>query len=491
MKKFTQLMMAAVLGSAVTTGTGYLLQDTATRLPVEETFAVQTVRNNPSGAYVPATNFVAPAKSVTPAVVHIRSTVASRSRQGNMDLQNIPAPFREFFNMPDGRQMPEQEGTASGSGVLISSDGYVVTNNHVIDEAKEIEVLLSDRRSYTAKVIGTDPTTDLALVKIDATNLPYVPFGNSDNIQVGEWVLAIGNPYDLESTVTAGIVSAKGRNINLLRENAAIESFIQTDAAINPGNSGGALVNEQGQLIGINTAIASRTGSYAGYGFAVPANLVLKVVEDLREHGQVQRAVLGVSIRTVDNRLAKEEGLRNTNGVYIAQVQPGGAAAKAGIEAGDVITGVQGQRVNTVAQLQEAIGRKRPGETVDVTLERDGKAKQFAIELLTLQADVAAVNTPDVLPLLSRLGVRFGEVSEEEAEKYNIEGGAKVKELYPGLLRNQTNIEEGFIITHLNKERVNSPEQLVKRLQSLKGGALVEGIHPNDPLRKQYFGFGM
>ena len=318
------------------------------------------------------TDFTQAAELSVNAVVHVKTTYRNQMSSQQMDL------FEYFFGRPgQQREMPAQQ--ASGSGVIISEDGYIVTNNHVIDRADQIQVVLNDKREYTATLIGTDPNTDIALLKIDESNLPVILMGNSDDLRVGEWVLAVGNPFNLTSTVTAGIVSAKARNINILNAEMKIESFIQTDAAVNPGNSGGALVNTRGELVGINTAIASRTGSYSGYSFAVPVSIVQNVVSDIRQYGIVQRAILGVQMREITSELQKEKKLSTLQGAYVERVVPDGAAEKAGIQSGDVITRIDDAAVKTGTDLQEHIGRHRPGDVVSVTLLRDGKT-------LTVQA---------------------------------------------------------------------------------------------------------
>ncbi|MDX1408157.1 MAG: trypsin-like peptidase domain-containing protein, partial [Saprospiraceae bacterium] len=329
---------------------------------------------NENGEIVPL-DFTRIAEDVMGAVVHIKSTYSYNGYRQQPGLPNPfedlfrNDPFRDFFNpryfyrSPSPDQQPDpQVRIGQGSGVIISEDGYIVTNNHVVADAVDLEVILHDNRSYQASLIGTDPSTDLALLRINENDLPTLPLTNSDDVQVGEWVLAVGNPFNLTSTVTAGIVSAKGRNINLLRERFAVESFIQTDAAINPGNSGGALVNLAGGLIGINTAIASPTGAYSGYGFAIPANIVSKVVEDLINYGVVQRGVLGVMIRTLDSHLREEQNLKATGGVFVDSLLENSAAGEAGIRAGDVILGIDDQEVLTSPQLQEIIARHRPGD---------------------------------------------------------------------------------------------------------------------------------
>ena len=316
-------------------------------------------------------NFTSASSIATPAVVHVNTSYKSQSIQAQEFYGNDL--FEYFFGQP--KQIMPRQSSASGSGVIISKDGYIITNNHVVENGSDIEVTLSNNKSYKAELIGKDKDTDLALLKVDADNLPFLNFANSDEVLVGEWVLAVGNPFNLASTVTAGIVSAKGRNINLLeniqgRSNTAIESFIQTDAAINPGNSGGALVNLKGEVVGINTAIATPTGTYAGYAFAVPANIASKVVEDLKEYGAVQRAFIGVNIISVDNEIAEQLGLDEAKGVYLQNVMKGGAADEAGLQNEDVILSINGTKVNDVAALQEKIASFRPGNVIKVSFLR-------------------------------------------------------------------------------------------------------------------------
>lgn len=312
------------------------------------------------------TDFTQAAELSVNAVVHVKTLYRNQSAR-------MVNPFFEYFFGHPGQtqEIPAQQ--ASGSGVIVSEDGYIVTNNHVIDRAEQILVVLNDKREYNAMLVGTDPTTDIALLKIDENNLPVILIGNSDELRVGEWVLAVGNPFNLTSTVTAGIVSAKARNINILNADMKIESFIQTDAAVNPGNSGGALVNTRGELVGINTAIASQTGSYAGYAFAVPSSIVQKVVSDIRQYGTVQRAILGVQIREITSDLQKQKNLTTLQGAYVERVITGGAAEKAGIRQGDVIIRIGETDIPSGTDLQEHIGRHRPGDVVAVTLIRDGR----------------------------------------------------------------------------------------------------------------------
>ncbi|MEQ8808153.1 MAG: trypsin-like peptidase domain-containing protein, partial [Imperialibacter sp.] len=371
-------------------------------------------------------NFVYAAKAATPGVVHIRSKYTSTPTASNNQFDQY---FQDFF----GNRGQRPPSGASGSGVIIADNGYIVTNNHVVENASEVEVLMNDNRTFDAKVVGTDPTTDLALLKIDGKNLPFVKFGSSEHINVGEWVLAIGNPFEFRSTVTAGIVSATGRNINILRDpsnrNLQIESFIQTDAAVNPGNSGGALVNLRGELVGINTAIATHTGSYSGYSFAVPTTLVKKVMDDLKEFGVVQRALLGVNIVDVNSALAEARGLNVLKGISIENVNPNSGAADAGLEKGDVIIAIDGKTVDNVAKLQEKIAVKRPGDKVEVGYIRDGKENTVKV---TLKSTSDSIEVVEARSSFSIEGSNFTDVSREEMQTLKIDGGAKATEVNDG-----------------------------------------------------------
>ena len=424
-----------------------------------------------------AESFVAASEIATPAVVHIKSVVkmAESSRRGGTPFEFFGNPFRDFFG--EGEPLNPRWGGGSGSGVIITSEGYIVTNHHVVNGADEIEVTLNDNRSYKAELIGSDPSTDLALVRIKEKDLPYLNYGNSDGIRVGEWVLAVGNPFNLNSTVTAGIVSAKGRNIDILNDRYRIESFIQTDAAVNPGNSGGALVNLKGELIGINTAIASQTGSFAGYSFAVPVSIVRKIVDDLKEYGAVQRGFLGVSIRDVNAGLAAEENLSVKRGVYVAEVNDNSAAKEAGIKKGDVITKVNGENVNTSSELQAKIGVKRPGETVILTVVRNGEERSFSVTLKNKSGELGLVKREDER-LMAELGATFVNPTPEELDNVKARSGAKVESLTQGKLR-AAGVREGFIITKVDKETVRSAEDLTRKLSGRAGAVLIEGYHPD------------
>ncbi|MFC2186231.1 Do family serine endopeptidase [Fulvivirgaceae bacterium LMO-SS25] len=494
MKKFMPLLLAGMLGSAVMYGTIQIFEDDAnvplkvehvSSMPVQG--AMYTADEN--GEIIPM-DFTAPAEAVMKSVVHIRST--SMQQMTSRQLGPSQDPF-EFFFGPRNRGGQNSQPTprvGSGSGVIINDQGYIVTNNHVIDNASDIEVTLSDNRSYKARLIGTDPNTDIAVIQIQEKGLPSIRFEDSDNIKVGEWVLAVGNPLSLNSTVTAGIVSAKARNINILQRDYAIESFIQTDAAINPGNSGGALVNLSGNLIGINTAIASPTGTYAGYGFAVPSNIVSKVVEDLIEFGVVQRGFLGVQINNITSDLAREYELDVVAGAYIASVIEGSAGELAGLNDGDVIVGIDGRTINSSAELLEYVGRKRPGDKVSLQIRRDGKE---------LSKDVILKNEDGSTELLARiepgsvksvLGAEMVAIDAELANKLGIAGGVKVLKLNPGLITQQVEMKEGFIITKVDGKAVKTPEDVERLLSSKSGGILLEGMYEGEP-GIRYYGLGV
>lgn len=396
-------------------------------------------------------------------------------------------PFQElFFGYGSGKQTLQ----ASGSGVIVNSTGYIVTNNHVIKDADEIEISLNDKRTFKAEVVGTDPATDLALIKVDGENLPHISYGNSDELAVGEWVLAVGNPFNLTSTVTAGIVSAKRRDINIIGNSAsggALESFIQTDAAVNPGNSGGALVNAKGDLVGINTAIKSNTGSYTGYSFAVPVNIVKKVMKDLVEYGKVQRGYIGVSIRNIDETLAKKEDIPTLKGAFVQSTMANGAAAQAGIKYGDVITKVGKVRVTNVTELQEQVAQFRPGDKVDVTLFRSGKSMIVPVTLKDLKGSTE-LSKESSTETRKVLGARLSDIDDEDMHTLNIKGGIKVTEVLPGKFRS-VGIKEGFIITKVDHKKVYSVKEFNEAVSKKNGGILIEGVYPNG--KTAYYGFGL
>jgi len=411
------------------------------------------------------------------AVVHI--TVTQKGQY--YDSNNI---FDWFFG--DGsnysQQRPIRQGV--GSGVIISADGLIVTNNHVVDNADEISVILNDKREFKAKLVGTDPSTDVALIKIDASNLPILKFSNSDNLKLGEWVLAVGNPFNLTSTVTAGIISAKGRNIGINQTLSGIESFIQTDAAVNPGNSGGALVNIRGELVGINTAIASQTGSYSGYSFAIPANIVQKVVDDLRKFGEVQRALLNVNIGDVNAEVAKKYNLDKIEGVFIGAVNPGGAADLAGIKDNDVIISIDDVAVNSTGELQEQISKHRPGDKIVVVVKRDNKRKPLNVTLRNTHGDTEIVkgDNPDDI-----FGAKFVAVSDRDKEELGIRYGIKITDLGNGKFKD-SGMKKGFIITQVNKTVISEVDDFKRIIKNSRGGILVEGIYPNGEVAYYVFG---
>ncbi|MDX9749073.1 MAG: Do family serine endopeptidase [Paludibacter sp.] len=423
------------------------------------------------------TDFTVAAELTVNAVVHVKvkAEVQPQGFRGG-------DPFFEYFFGPQFRQQQQpQIREGAGSGVIISEDGYIVTNNHVIDKSKEIEVVLNDKRSFTAKVVGADPNTDIALLKIEEKGLPYVIFGSSDSLRIGEWVLAVGNPFNLTSTVTAGIVSAKARSINILNSAMPIESFIQTDAAVNPGNSGGALVNTKGELVGINTAIASSTGAYAGYSFAVPASIVQKVVSDFRRFGVVQRAVLGVSLGELTSELAKEKNIKLLSGAYVAGVASQSAAEKAGIKEGDVITAVNGVAVKTVAELQEQIGRYSPGDKVTVDVVRDNKTLKLKAELKNRQGTTSTVTSDLSIDLL---GASFKSVDDKVKSKFGIDYGVEVKSVSRGKFAD-AGIKAGYIILKINNLKMSSEEDIKTAMESVAENAeenkvlWISGFYPN------------
>jgi len=438
-------------------------------------------------------SFTKTAEEVLKGVVHIKSTKMSNTRMPD-NQRNLPDPFRDFFGdqffrFESPRQMPNRPQVGTGSGVIINEKGYIVTNNHVIDNADDLEVTLHDNRTFKATVVGADPTTDLALLQIKAKDLPTVPLVNSEDIRIGEWVLAVGNPMGLNSTVTAGIVSAKGRNINILKEKFAVESFIQTDAAINPGNSGGALVNLEGGLIGINTAIASPTGSYSGYGFAVPSNIVNKVVEDLLTYGVVQRGVLGVMIRSVDGNLAKEKDLTINEGAYVDSLLENSAAGVAGIKVGDVITQVDGKVIKSSPDLQAKIAQRRPGDELTIGINRGGKELDVNVTLINTSGDKSLIER-EHKEVYAILGADLATIDKDLAEKLDINGGVQVEKLYAGKLRKHTQMREGFIITKIDGDEVQSKEDLIEKLEDKNGGVMLEGIYEDIP-GEYYYAFGM
>jgi Do/DeqQ family serine protease len=484
--------MAAVLGSLCTVATVTWVEKDKDKVVLSYTTSVPTnkvaYKVGENGKAIPL-DFTVAAEKVMPAVVHIRSTYSGYERP----QAEIPEPFRDFF----GPQMPQNQSPAeaAGSGVIINSDGYIVTNNHVVQDAEEVEVALYDNRTYKAKVIGTDPDTDIAVIKIDEKDLPFLSFVNSDQSKVGEWVLAVGNPFNLNSTVTAGIISAKGRSINILSRNTdqgstAIESFIQTDAAINPGNSGGALVNLDGGLLGINTAIASPTGSYSGYGFAVPSNIVSKIVGDLIEFGVVQRGWLGVSITSVNSHLADEKDLTVKEGALISAFAAESSAKQAGLKEGDVVVKIDKAPIRSNTALIEYIGTHRPGDQVNITVNRHGKEMTFPVVLKTREGKTGPVKMEE-RDATASLGMELEDLNKEALNQLDLEQGVIVKSLGNGKLARYTDIHEGFIITKVNDAPVKSVDNFNALIKNKKPGELVilSGTYKQNPKSEYNYAF--
>jgi serine protease Do len=432
-------------------------------------------------------DFTAAAAAATPAVVHIKTRIGARTVTNAQPRRSPFADlfgddFDDFFGGGSNRSMQIPEQRASGSGVIITNDGYIVTNNHVIENADDINVTLNNKKSYKAELIGADPSSDLAVLKITGANLPYLAWGNSDEVKLGQWVLAIGYPWTLDVTVTAGIVSAKARSLGLNRtkSNSPIESFIQTDAAVNQGNSGGALVDTDGKLIGINSAIASQTGSYAGYSYAIPVNLVKKIVGDLTKYGAVQRAFMGLQYMGDD---APEEDLRKQNiksgeGVYVTGVAEDGAAKQAGIKVGDYITGINGVRVVSGSEMVEQVANYKPGDKITVTYNRDGKDFNANITLRNKSGNYDIVKSGVAAETLNdKLGGTLENLDKKKAGQYGITGGVQVKKITGGLLKT-TRMQEDFVITSVNGQPVSSTTELMNILNKAKGTMRLEGIYP-------------
>ncbi len=504
MKKIGLIVLAAsFLGGAVAIGAYKLMERPNDSLSFANQQNTMFANNPGVGSSAGFPDFVQAAAAVSPAVVHIKTTYAAKggSSGANGGMQDM---FEQFFGGGGSRQAPRQPQAASGSGVILTSDGYIVTNNHVVDKAEKIEVILSNRRKVTAKVIGKDANTDLALIKVDASDLPFVPMGNSDNVRVGEWVLAVGFPLDLQTTVTAGIVSAKARNIGILnrgngmmteeeyeqfrrtgerptRTNNSIESFIQTDAAINPGNSGGALVNASGQLIGINAAIASQTGRNEGYGFAIPVNLAKKILEDFKKYGEVKRGYVGVSFRALDADVADELKIKENTGLYVSEVSPNGAAAAAGIKSGDIIKKVDGTAIYDSPDLQERIGRMSPGDKVALTvLTSTGSTKNINVTLKgeASIAVVAKVASKATGTNIAKLGASFAPASDAVKAKFNVKNGVVVTNVVAGQLFDYWDVKKGLLITKINGLAVNSAADIEKALPTSRDGrTTISGVN--------------
>ena len=436
-------------------------------------------------------DFVRTAEQTVNGVVSVKSYATPQVRQQGYDNYSNDPLLEFFFGQPRQRQsprrqqeQPRQQQLGLGSGVIISDDGYIVTNNHVIADAERLEVTLNDNRNFPATVVGTDPTTDLALIKIDAPQLHVIPMGNSEDLRVGEWVLAVGNPFGFTSTVTSGIVSAKARNISTttgMPSSGGIESYIQTDAAVNQGNSGGALVNLKGELVGINTAIYSSTGTYAGCSFAIPTSIVQKVIGDIKSYGTVQRAYLGIRFIELSPELINEKKLNGpTSGIYVAEIEERSAAMAAGLAEGDIITAINGKPTRTTAEMQEVITHFSPGDEVNIEYYRDGKAYSVETTLRNNRGGVALTKTNDS----GNLGAKMTAIDEETARRLQIRGGVALSDLDSDGLLARAGIREGFIILGVNGQRVSKPEQISSMARAIaqsQGGdkvLFISGIYP-------------
>ncbi len=472
------LFFTALGGAAMALGGAHLMGYSGKTVIIQERGTPPTQRTNLSAATAAMpSDFVGTAERTVEAVVHVKTT-AER-------VQNYYNPFNDlFFGRPSIPQRYEVQG--SGSGVILSEDGYIVTNNHVIDGAKDITITMANNDEYKATLVGADPTTDIALLKIEARELNYVEVANSDNVCLGQWVLAVGNPFNLTSTVTAGIISAKGRDINIIDEQSAIESFLQTDAAVNPGNSGGALVNTAGELVGINTAISSRSGSFEGYSFAVPSNLVLKVVKDLKDFGRVQRAYMGINYNEVTPALTAELDLNVNSGVYVAKVIADGSADDAGLKLGDVIINVAGKQVRSGADLTEALGQHRPGERLDIVVNRNGQNKKFEL-LLKNKLGTTEMLTKEE-ELLRSFGAELENLSANDKRSLGIRNGIRVSEILGGRFE-KAGIPEGFIIIKLNNIYIYEVEKFENLARQFNpgDGVLIQGFEPNG--KANYYAF--
>lgn len=421
-------------------------------------------------------DFTYAAETCVDGVVFVKVVKREKNREASI--------LEHFFGYGNPYSMP-RESVGSGSGVIISPDGYIATNNHVVANGEQIEVTLNDNKTYKAKLVGADPVTDVALLKVEAENLPVIPFGDSDSLRLGEWVLAIGSPFNLRSTITAGIVSAKGRSLPDMSGEFKIESFIQTDAAVNPGNSGGALVNTKGELVGINTAIASNTGSYTGYSFAVPVSIVKKVVDDIKEFGTVQRAMLGISMTELTQELAALAGMKGDfSGVYIAELNKGGAAYKAGIREGDVLVAINGKKMKNPSEVQAAVNSYKPGDKIELLVCRDGKESIYEAELQGEAVAVAATDSNEA----TVLGATLAEADKQILAKLRLRGGVQVVALDKGKFRD-AGVRKGLIITHINQTPVTTLKEALEIINNARRGMLVEGVYSNGDV--YYYGVGV
>lgn len=421
-------------------------------------------------------DFTYAAESCVDGVVFVKVVKREKNREASI--------LEHFFGYGNPYSMP-RESVGSGSGVIITSDGYIATNNHVVANGEQIEVTLNDNKTYKAKLVGADPVTDVALLKVDAENLPVIPFGDSDSLRLGEWVLAIGSPFNLRSTITAGIVSAKGRSLPDMSGEFKIESFIQTDAAVNPGNSGGALVNTRGELVGINTAIASNTGSYTGYSFAVPVSIVKKVIDDIKEFGSVQRAILGISMTELTQELAALAGMKGDfSGVYIAELNKGGAAYKAGVREGDVLVAINGKKMKNPSEVQAAVNSYKPGDRIELLVCRDGKEKVYEAELQGETVTLSSAGSDEA----TVMGATLADADKQLLAKLRLRGGVEVVALEKGKFKD-AGVRKGLIITHINQTPVSTLKEALEIINNARRGMLIEGVYSNGDV--YYYGVGV
>ncbi len=479
MKKSFWTILAAVVLSCIA---AYVVAKTV----APNNGRVSTVSSYPTASYRTVNlelddypDFTFAAESAVDAVVYVKVTAR--------DSRRSPSSILEYFFGFGGDNPQSREVVGSGSGVIIREDGYIVTNNHVIDGATKIEVTLNSNKTFTATLVGTDPATDVALIKIDAEGLPTIPFGDSDSLRLGEWVLAIGSPYDLRSTITAGIVSAKGRSMPNYTGEFKIESFIQTDAAVNPGNSGGALVDKAGRLVGINTAIISQTGSYTGYSFAVPVNIVHKIVDDLIDFGSVKRALLGVTMQAIDEKIAEDLKLSSMDGVYVYEVSKGSAAEEAGIKKGDVITAIDSMKVTTASSVQAKVNTYHPGDKADITFIRDGKEKTVSVKFKAADSTVENGEV-DESGDVAFYGAKLHQPDKETLDDMKLHGGVEVVSVGAGKLMD-AGVEEGFIILYVNDQPVSKPQDVIDIAKKSKRAVYLEGVKPNG--KSAYYAFGV
>lgn len=474
-KNFVILFLSVVLSTvAATIISGYLNfnPDRYFHNPEERSSTLRQVvlehQNFPDFTYA--------AETCVDGVVFVKVVKREKNREASI--------LEHFFGYGNPYSMP-RESVGSGSGVIISPDGYIATNNHVVANGEQIEVTLNDNKTYKAKLVGADPVTDVALLKVEAENLPVIPFGDSDSLRLGEWVLAIGSPFNLRSTITAGIVSAKGRSLPDMSGEFKIESFIQTDAAVNPGNSGGALVNTKGELVGINTAIASNTGSYTGYSFAVPVSIVKKVVDDIKEFGTVQRAMLGISMTELTQELAALAGMKGDfSGVYIAELNKGGAAYKAGVREGDVLVAINGKKMKNPSEVQAAVNSYKPGDKIELLVCRDGKESVYEAEL---QGEAVAVAATDSIEA-TVMGATLAEADKQILAKLRLRGGVQVVDLDKGKFKD-AGVRKGLIITHINQTPVATLKEALEIINNARRGMLIEGVYSNGDV--YYYGVGV